>query len=599
MLYAVVRAIDNSNNGTRVSGLAPKVVYGKLFVNGNDIARYVTITELGSGDYQVAYDATTRGDASVQIDLIGDGNASLLPLTADRYRTVEIHAPQPMPVIPSAGEYGAVVQFDYVNSTLFGTNLANTTTANAYANLSVMFTTGGICRADFSRLGIGDLQRHTASLITSATPIRDQWTGCRRPFCHRPDYDGGCLCIFPGSAHPVTGQNTKTIALDASGRVKVANGTADGQVPTDAQVITALLTQAFSGANSNFTSGGSLGAVLLAGSLQVKATDLGGNNLATESNFNSLLTAINAITRNTARSMPVLGNWWVRPSGGTTTYTVDLYLYNLAGQLEDPDGQAVTISAGTSAGGTDLIGNLSATSMSRVGVGHYRTIYNLAAAHAVGQIYFAFAWTITETVNGTSTPVGGADAAVTMVQDAEQVATLAAIYAQVQKLTFDTVNNVLSSPQTPAAPRARMMLPSLPPANRAWARWRPRLPRYRRPRHFPMTIALSSKPCMGSCPPTISPIKRSWPPRSPPPCRPVATERNAIADALLDRADAIETGKTPRQVLRILAAILAGKVSGAGSGTENFVGLDGTTPRVRVSTDTAGNRLAVTFDPVS
>lgn len=44
-------------------------------------------------------------------------------------------------------------------------------------------------------------------------------------------------------------------------------------------------------------------------------------------------------------------------------------------------------------------------------------------------------------------------------------------------------------------------------------------------------------------------------------------ERNAVADALLSRANAID-GKTPKQILQIMAAVLAGKVSGAGSGLE-------------------------------
>jgi hypothetical protein len=73
--------------------------------------------------------------------------------------------------------------------------------------------------------------------------------------------------------------------------------------------------------------------------------------------------------------------------------------------------------------------------------------------------------------------------------------------------------------------------------------------------------------------------------------------RNAAADALLERAGAVD-GKTVRQTLRIIAAMLAGKVSGAGSGTERFKGLDGATTRVEVATDTAGNRLSVTYDPV-
>ena len=43
----------------------------------------------------------------------------------------------------------------------------------------------------------------------------------------------------------------------------------------------------------------------------------------------------------------------------------------------------------------------------------------------------------------------------------------------------------------------------------------------------------------------------------------------ADADNLLDFPNAVD-GKTLRQALRIMAAVLAGKVSGAGSGTENF-----------------------------
>lgn len=70
-----------------------------------------------------------------------------------------------------------------------------------------------------------------------------------------------------------------------------------------------------------------------------------------------------------------------------------------------------------------------------------------------------------------------------------------------------------------------------------------------------------------------------------------------IAGAVLDRADGIETNTTLRQALRIMAAILAGKVGGAGSGHESFTGLDGSTPRVAVTTDAAGNRTHVSYTP--
>ena len=68
------------------------------------------------------------------------------------------------------------------------------------------------------------------------------------------------------------------------------------------------------------------------------------------------------------------------------------------------------------------------------------------------------------------------------------------------------------------------------------------------------------------------------------------------ADGLLDRADGIESNKTLRQAMRIVAAVLAGKVSGAGSGTETFKGLDGSTVRVTVTTDPAGNRTNVNYN---
>ena len=153
---------------------------------------------------------------------------------------------------------------------------------------------------------------------------------------------------------------------------------------------------------------------------------------ATATGQTSILNAINALTRNTARSMPVTGTWWVRPATGTTSFSIDLYLYNLAGQLEDPDSNAVTISAGSTAGGTQYNGNLAATAMTRVAAGHYRVAYSVAgldqsSPHAQGEVYLSFAWTITETVNGSSTAVAGADAAVIEVQDAEQLATLNAI----------------------------------------------------------------------------------------------------------------------------------------------------------------------------
>lgn len=67
----------------------------------------------------------------------------------------------------------------------------------------------------------------------------------------------------------------------------------------------------------------------------------------------------------------------------------------------------------------------------------------------------------------------------------------------------------------------------------------------------------------------------------------------AAGDPLLG---VVEDGKTMREVLRIMAAVLAGKVSGAGTGTETFVGLDGATDRVVSTVDASGNRTTVVVD---
>jgi hypothetical protein len=75
---------------------------------------------------------------------------------------------------------------------------------------------------------------------------------------------------------------------------------------------------------------------------------------------------------------------------------------------------------------------------------------------------------------------------------------------------------------------------------------------------------------------------------------PTVVDTEAIAQAVWALAAAID-GQTPQQALQIIAAVLAGKISGAGTGTETFVGLDGTTPRVQVATTPAGNRTNVVY----
>ena len=163
------------------------------------------------------------------------------------------------------------------------------------------------------------------------------------------------------------------------------------------------------------------------------------SGLATAGGQTSILNAVNAVTTNTARSMPVVPSFLVRPSSGSTAYQVMLYLYNLQGILEDADSQAVTVHARTAAG-SSRDANLGATTMTRVSAGKYTATYTVASAHAQEAVYFDFTWAI----GGTSM----ADSGATQVQDAESLATLSAIKTQTDKLAFDESSNVKSSPQT-------------------------------------------------------------------------------------------------------------------------------------------------------
>lgn len=58
---------------------------------------------------------------------------------------------------------------------------------------------------------------------------------------------------------------------------------------------------------------------------------------------------------------------------------------------------------------------------------------------------------------------------------------------------------------------------------------------------------------------------------------------------------AVIDGKSLTAALQIIAAAAAGKVSGAGTGTEVFKGLDGATDRISATVDGSGNRTAISY----
>jgi len=69
---------------------------------------------------------------------------------------------------------------------------------------------------------------------------------------------------------------------------------------------------------------------------------------------------------------------------------------------------------------------------------------------------------------------------------------------------------------------------------------------------------------------------------------------SAVTDAVWERI--IEGGYSAEEMLKISGAVLAGKVSGAGTGTEVFKGVDGVTDRITSTVDDDGNRTEVVIN---
>ncbi len=73
-------------------------------------------------------------------------------------------------------------------------------------------------------------------------------------------------------------------------------------------------------------------------------------------------------------------------------------------------------------------------------------------------------------------------------------------------------------------------------------------------------------------------------------------ERDAVAAALLDLANGVEAGYTPRQALRLVLSALAAKLSGAATTTVVIRDVGDTKARITAVVDASGNRSAVTLD---
>ena len=153
------------------------------------------------------------------------------------------------------------------------------------------------------------------------------------------------------------------------------------------------------------------------------ATPLAGANVnALTTTRSSYLDKLN-ITGNVASSAEVLSlqnntstrislpSQLERPESGSSTFILDLYLYDSDGNMEDPD--ATPTLTVVNEVGTDRSGNLTNSGvLQHIGLGHYRIGYVVSSSHAEEQLRFEF--TIVE---GGLTRIAGSSSVVVDVVD--------------------------------------------------------------------------------------------------------------------------------------------------------------------------------------
>ena len=316
--------------------------------------------------------------------------------------------------------------------------------------------------------------------------------------------------------------------------------------------------------------------------------------------------------QNNTRCVRVVPSVVERPDSGSTAYRIELMLYDSEGNMEAPD-SAPTITVVNEAG-TSRDVNLDATTMTLVSTGRYRSTYTVASSHDIEQLVFTFSVTEntdirvygnaalvvdTTAVDFTSSDrstLDGIAAGQISAADvwAEATRTLSAATnitsddATIDQTKIANLDVAVSSRLAPTTASRTLDVSANGNAGIDWGNVEAAT----------TTVGLTNTTigtasALGTGSVTASVIAADAIDADSLKADAVAE----IATGLLDLASAID-GKTLRQAISYIGAVAAGKASGAGSGSETFVGLDGATDRVGVTVDDDGNRTAISYyDP--
>jgi hypothetical protein len=271
------------------------------------------------------------------------------------------------------------------------------------------------------------------------------------------------------------------------------------------------------------------------------------SDTAKADSVSGVLSAVQNVQNNTFIAANIPGILQVPASGNPQTVTITLAISDETGAAHDIDSSANPAVALVNNAGTDRSGRLS--SWQHPATGKYIAAYTNSAGDAIENLY----WEITATVNAKLRRY---------VATTQLVNTIAVDFTAMDRQTLSGIATQLGTAGSGLTAVGDSRLSNLDAAVSQVKSKTDNLPA--NPAAIGSAMTLQS------------------------------AERDAIAAALLDLGNAID-GKTLRQALQIIASVLAGKVSGAGSGTETFRGLDDQHDRAVVTADTNGNRTNVTY----
>jgi hypothetical protein len=116
--------------------------------------------------------------------------------------------------------------------------------------------------------------------------------------------------------------------------------------------------------------------------------------VALNTDMDAVLSALQDFQGNTTFTA-ILPEMTVPPSG-SVAYQISVFIEDSLGMPADPDGDSITVSVENGAD-VDRSSNLSAPTMTKVGVGHYEVFYNVAFNATIEQLLFEFDYLVSGT----------------------------------------------------------------------------------------------------------------------------------------------------------------------------------------------------------